>query len=432
MEEIKETVLTGYPNIIPFDCTQKIIDQMKKDICKIKIGEEQGTGIFCKIPFPNKDNMLPVLITNNHVINADVLFKENEKFEIKIKEEKNGKEINLNNRNKYTNKDYDITIIEIKEKDEIKINDIINNNDENVDYIDETLYIIQYPEGQLSVSYGILQNIFVDKKYNFNHKCCTRRGSSGSPILNLKNKIIGIHKEGTNKYNKGTFLNYPIKEFIKQNYTNESKNKLKNDNDNFPELFSELEKGLMLECKLDQDLFYSKANKINWGNGGKRGGFEYNPPHGWIGIGLKVLGKYDNGNDDWLGNDGNKNEWAVAYRIVSGEYIKNILSDGFLVGMMNFFQDYDDIYHPGKKVGRGVEFFHNPKQIDELFSFMKSRYEININEKKYISALMIRVKPDKIRCPNGGEEVKESWILNSSDDEIRPYRILLKERKNII
>ena len=87
-----------------------------------------------------------------------------------------------------------------------------------------------------------------------------------------------------------------------------------------------------------KDLFYSKANKTNWGNEGKRGGFEYKPPHGWIGIGLKVLGKYDNGNDDWLGNDGNKNEWAVAYRIVSGEYIKNILSDGFLVGMMNFFR----------------------------------------------------------------------------------------------
>ena len=77
MEEIKETVLTGYPNIIPFDCTKKIIEQMRKDICKIKIGEEQWTGFFCKIPFPNKDNMLPVLITNNHVINADVLFKEN-------------------------------------------------------------------------------------------------------------------------------------------------------------------------------------------------------------------------------------------------------------------------------------------------------------------------------------------------------------------
>ena len=230
--------------------------------------------------------MLPVLITNNHVINEDVLFKENKKFKIKIKEEKNEIEINLNKRMKYTNKDYDITIIEIKEEDEIKsflelddkiINDIINNSDENNDYIDETLYIIQYPEGQLSVSYGILQNIFIDKKYNFNHKCCTRRGSSGSPILNLKNKIIGLHKEGTNKYNKGTFLNYPIKQFTKQNYENESKNKIKNDNDNFSEFFSELEEGLSYACKLDSHLICSKGNKINWGNGGKREDLNISP-----------------------------------------------------------------------------------------------------------------------------------------------------------
>ena len=48
-----------------------------------------------------------------------------------------------------------------------------------------------------------------------------QKGSSGSPILNINNnKIIGIHKEGTKQYNKGTFLNYPIKEFIKLNTNN--------------------------------------------------------------------------------------------------------------------------------------------------------------------------------------------------------------------
>ena len=87
------------------------------------------------------------------------------------------------------------------------------------------MYIIQYPEGQLSVSYGILAQIFEDKPYNFLHKCSTRKGSSGSPIINLKNKIIGIHKKGYDKnYNEGTFLNYPIKEFIKNNYINNLKN----------------------------------------------------------------------------------------------------------------------------------------------------------------------------------------------------------------
>ena len=120
------------------------------------------------------------------------------------------KQINLNDRIKYTNEEYDITIIEIKENDNIKnylelddkiIEDILNNNNRNNKYIDDTIYIIQYPEGKLSVSYGILNSIYEDEKYNFNHLCSTKGGSSGSPILNINNKIIGIHKKGyNNKY----------------------------------------------------------------------------------------------------------------------------------------------------------------------------------------------------------------------------------------
>ena len=101
---LKEKILTGYPNVISYECTKKIIEQMEKDICKIKIGKEQGTGFFCKIPFPDKDNMLPVFITNNHIINL-----KEDKIIIKIKEEKESLIINLNNRIKYTNKEYDIT-----------------------------------------------------------------------------------------------------------------------------------------------------------------------------------------------------------------------------------------------------------------------------------------------------------------------------------
>ena len=37
------------------------------------------------------------------------------------------------------------------------------------------------------------------------------------------------------------------------------------------------------------------------------------PPQGWKGFGLKVKGKYDGGNDDWIACNGNSNEWAVAY-----------------------------------------------------------------------------------------------------------------------
>ena len=62
---------------------------MEKNIVKIKIGIEQGTGFFCKIPFPNKENMLPVLITNNHVISGDILFKKDETIQLDIKNEEN-------------------------------------------------------------------------------------------------------------------------------------------------------------------------------------------------------------------------------------------------------------------------------------------------------------------------------------------------------
>ena len=43
----------------------------------------------------------------------------------------------------------------------------------------------------------------------------TDKGSSGSPIINLKNnKVIGIHLKEENNFNIGLFLNYPIQEFI--------------------------------------------------------------------------------------------------------------------------------------------------------------------------------------------------------------------------
>jgi len=227
----KESTLKDYPNVIPYECTQKILEQMGNYICKINVKQEQATGFFCKIPFPDKNNMLPVFITNNHVINEQILNTKDAKMKIDIKKEKENypKEIYLNNRIYYTNEEEDITIIEIKKNDDIKyyleldeniIDGILNEeNINNKDYIDKTIYIIQYPEAELSVSYGILDNIYMEQKYNFRHKCSTSGGSSGSPVLNLKNKLIGIHKEGVEKkYNRGTFLNYPIKKFIDKNF----------------------------------------------------------------------------------------------------------------------------------------------------------------------------------------------------------------------
>ena len=228
---------------------------MKKCVCKITIDKEKGTGFFCKIPFPDKNNMIPVFITNNHVIK-----KLNEKIAIYIEEECEVRKLLINNdRMIYMSENtYDITIIEIKEEDNIKnylelddniIDDILNNNinSKNGKYIDNKVYIIQYPEGQLSVSYGLIQAVYEEKKYEFQHKCSTMLGSSGSPILNLNNnKLIGIHKQGATNFNIATFLNDPIKEFIKENI----KNKIDNNNRYINEIKTENENKIDIKPEL--------------------------------------------------------------------------------------------------------------------------------------------------------------------------------------
>ena len=223
MEDLKiEKSLDDYPLPVTIDKTRIILKQMENYICKIENKNGNGTGFFCYIP-NNNNKLLPVLITNNHVINQDTINKN--KILISFNKDKKliQKQIKLNeNRKIYTNEQYDTTIIEIiKEKDEIdnflELDDNILN--EYINVYNKSIYVIQYPKigyyQEASVSYGILKDIQDD--YNIIHYCSTQHGSSGSPILNLENnKVIGIHKESSVKFNfnKGTLINFPIKEFL--------------------------------------------------------------------------------------------------------------------------------------------------------------------------------------------------------------------------
>ena len=223
----------GYPDIISYKCSKAIMEQMEKSICRIKIKNNKSIGFFCKIPFLEENNFLPALITNNNIINKDIL-NSNTKIEIKIGVENKERIFDLNNRIKYTNKEFDITIIELKENDKINnylelddeiIKNILDNNHSNNEFEQKTVYMIQYPTDELGVSYGIMTPKQDDKEYYFHHTCMTKDDSFGSPILNLKNKIIGIHKKESNKYNinLGAFLNCSIKDFIQKNYNKKKK-----------------------------------------------------------------------------------------------------------------------------------------------------------------------------------------------------------------
>ena len=61
---IKESLIESQPSPIDIEGTKIILSQMENCICKIFQNEKKGTGFFCKIPFPDKYNLLNVLITN--------------------------------------------------------------------------------------------------------------------------------------------------------------------------------------------------------------------------------------------------------------------------------------------------------------------------------------------------------------------------------
>jgi hypothetical protein len=163
--------------------------------------------------------------------------------------------------------------------------------------------------------------------------------------------------------------------------------------------------------RLNKSMLYHKGNNKDnnkWGQNEMRGGEIYNPPLGWERYGLKVLGKYDNGNNDWLSYDNRPGEWCISYTGFSG----------FTQDMIAKIENDNDIKHPGNKVGTGVCTW-------VYGNMMKIKTDIiKVNGNNYKIGLMVRVKPDKIRCPETDEKI---WVVNGTPDEIRPYGILLQK-----
>ena len=94
-----------------------------------------------------------------------------------------------------------------------------------------------------------------------------------------------------------------------------------------------------------------------------RGNKPYNPSLGWNGIGLKVMDKYDKGNNEWIEMCNSKNEWCVAYHGVakgqSSDNVKKttgaIYKTAFKPGKGQAHKYHEDInHHPGQPVGEGV------------------------------------------------------------------------------
>ena len=208
-----------------------------------------------------------------------------------------------------------------------------------------------------------------------------------------------------------------------------------------PELIQlkEIHQKLLLEaCKISKDALDNRGNNTNggWGHNETRGGKKYIPPDGWKGYGLKVMGKYDNGNDDWIAYDNREGEWCVAYKPIKiDQSINEAQLNISKIAKSNFKpednekaadideEDYSkhlDINHPGPNnfVGTGVYCYQDPEIMEEFCG------EINVGEETYKIGFMVRVNPKKIRmCA----ENMELWVLDGKEEEIRPYRILIKK-----
>ena len=259
MSRKEEKYLNEHPEPVLINQTEAILRQMKNNVCQIcKDNGIKGTGFFCKIPL-SKDNFFPAFITNNHLIDEKYL---EEKENISIKMDNginfNFMSISLKNKFKLTNKDYDVTIVEInpnidKIKDFLEFDDNIFNDPKH--YVGNSIYVLHYPiefaKDKVAVSYGIIKEINKEEEYDFNHYCSTTKGSSGSPILNLSNnKVVGIHKLSSNEeFNMGAFLYYPLKEFIDKYKINEKEKEKKKEK-------KEKEKERRIFKNVEDDYFY--------------------------------------------------------------------------------------------------------------------------------------------------------------------------------
>ena len=225
----KENAIKDVPDSLSLEQLEQAKFQMENCVCKIKYEDKEGTGFFCKIPFKNSFNLLPTLITCNHVLDKKTLIKR-KKLDISLNNESIFYSLSIDNERKiYTDEEKDVTIIEIRpESDNIKdesfldLDENIFNEKPDKIYRNKSVYIIYYPlyenKKRAEYSIGTIKSI-VEDNYTIFHLCPTQTGSSGGPIINVSNlKVIGVHKgaKKNKSFNFATLMRAPIREFLFQ------------------------------------------------------------------------------------------------------------------------------------------------------------------------------------------------------------------------
>ena len=301
---------------------------------------------------------------------------------------------------------------ENKEDNAENLNEIENNFNLNSESGDDEAY---YKNDFNVIKKKLFYFINIISKENANYDKDQLESISDSLIECLK----------IEKNNLFLLQNSQIDNFVKINNFNEIPMKQM---EIFPK-FSEFKKLYLLKMKLlienyaiNKDCFDNRGNFLN-PNARKniyRGKEIYEPPYGWMGLGLNVLGKYQD--DIWLEDITDKSEWAIAYR---GIFSKD---ENKMKGLIKYYIEKQDlkiaettikgqIYNRRrwKSINKGVYITPYIKVAE------KYTQSISFNNKKYKVLLMAKVKIGQIVEPEGSD----FWILNN--DYIRIYRVLFKE-----
>ena len=181
---------------------------------------------------------------------------------------------------------------------------------------------------------------------------------------------------------------------------------------------------LCYHCNISKECFDYRGNTINPNSSNNiiRGTEKYDPPYGWIGIGLNVIGKYDS--DEWLTNNSDSSEWAIAYHGINPKNSSNkvnqllkyiITKNDYLNNAVSSIKSDSNDKRNWSKIGKGIYLTPNIT-IAEHYTGI-----IPFNNKRYKVLFMARVYIKGIREP----EHSNFWVLD--EKYIRIYRILFKE-----
>jgi hypothetical protein len=140
----------------------------------------------------------------------------------------------------------------------------------------------------------------------------------------------------------------------------------------------------------------------------RRGGLPYFRPCGWHRYALNVEGKFDGGNNTWLGADNSEGEWAVCYHpstLCQAAEIKRAVP---------------------RLLGRGGQVLFGAPRIEVAAEFSPPLRSCNGTGKRFNVIFQSRVSPKAIARSMDSSQTREFWFFNK-EEFLRPYSLLIKQ-----